>query len=407
MIVRRANIFRGECMSKKKIILYIFLTAILSSILTIAGICFMLELNAGRAANLARLLSAMHFVEQNYIESVDYTKMIDGAIGGMVHSLGDPHSVYLDQRLYNQVKTDTSGTFGGIGVYMGFKNGGVQIISVMPDSPGEIAGLQAGDQILAVDGTPVTEILPDEVAIRIRGEAGTCVDLLIGREGQEDETYTVKRDIINVKTVADKMIDDRIGYIRISSFSEKTGAEFKTALNDLESKSMQGFILDLRENPGGVITSCVEVAKEIVPKGPIVSVIQRDGSKEVYSSDLEQTKYPIVVLLDQNSASASELLAGALQDTKAATIVGTKSYGKGSVQTVMPMFHEDGLKLTIAKYYTPNERSIDGVGIEPDVEVKSDRLLPRLFTVETDINEDVQLAKGVEILNDKLNGGEQ
>ena len=394
-------------MSKKKIFLYVLLTALLSSVLTIAGICFMLELNAGRAANLARLLSAMHFIEQNYIENVDYTKMIDGAIGGMVHSLGDPHSVYLDQRLYNQVKSDTSGSFGGIGVYMGFKNGNVQIISVMPGSPGEVAGLLAGDQILAVDGTPVTEIVPDEVAIKIRGEAGTTVDLLIGREGQDDTTYTVKRDIINVKTVADKMLDDKIGYIRISSFSEKTGEEFKSALNDLESQNMQAFVLDLRENPGGVITSCVEVAKEIVPKGPIVSVIQRDGSKEVYNSDLEQTKYPIVVLLDQNSASASELLAGALQDTKAATIVGTKSYGKGSVQTVMPMFHEDGLKLTIAKYYTPNERSIDGVGIEPDVEIKSDRLLPRLFTVETDINEDAQLAKGVEILSDKLNGGEQ
>ena len=393
-------------MSKKKIVLFVVLTALLSSILTIAGICCMLELNAGRAANLARLLSAMHFIEQNYIETVDYTKMIDGAIGGMVHSLGDPHSVYLDQRLYNQVKSDTSGSFGGIGVYMGFKNGDVHIISVMPNSPGADAGLQAGDRILAVDGIPVNEILPDEVAIKIRGKAGSNVDLLIGREGQADTIYTVKRDIINVKTVADKMLDDRIGYIRISSFSEKTGEEFKAALNELEAQNMKAFVLDLRENPGGVITSCVEVAKEIVPKGPIVSVIQRDGSKEVYSSELEQTKYPIVVLMDQNSASASELLAGALQDTKAATIVGTKSYGKGSVQTVMPMFHEDGLKLTIAKYYTPNERSIDGVGIEPDVEIKSDRLLPRLFNVETDIDDDAQLAKGVEILSDKLNGGE-
>ena len=388
--------------------MYVVLTAMLSSILTIAGICFMLELNFGRAANLARLLSAMHFIEQNYIETVDYTKMIDGAIGGMVHSLGDPHSVYLDQRLYNQVKSDTSGSFGGIGVYMGFKNGGVQVISVMPNSPGEAAGLMAGDNILAVDGTPVTEIVPDEVAIKIRGEVGTSVDLLIGREGQDDQTYTIKRDVINVKTVADKMLDDKIGYIRITSFSEKTGEEFRAALNELASKEMKGFILDLRENPGGVITSCVEVAKEIVPKGPIVSVIQRDGSKEVYESNLERTKYPIVVLMDQNSASASELLAGALQDTKAATIVGTKSYGKGSVQTVMPMFHEDGLKLTIAKYYTPNERSIDGVGIEPDVEIKSNRLLmPRMFSAEINLDDDVQLAKGFEILNDKLNTKEK
>ena len=166
---------------------------------------------------------------------------------------------------------------------------------------------------------------------------------------------------------------------------------------------MKGFILDLRENPGGVITSCVEIAKEIVPKGPIVSVIQRDGSKEVYTSNLEQTKYQIVVLLDGNSASASELLAGALQDTKAATIVGTKSYGKGSVQSVIPMFHQDGLKLTIAKYYTPNNRSIDGVGIEPDIEVEASKPLQRMLNVDTtNVNDDAQLNKAFEVLNSKI-----
>ena len=348
----------------------------------------------------------MRFIEDHYVDSVDYTKMIDGAIGGMVHSLGDPHSIYLNRQLYSQIKSDTSGTFGGIGVYMGFKNGGVYVMSVMPNSPGEQVGLQAGDTIMAVNGTPVSEIAPDEVALKIRGETGTTVDLLIHRDGEEDKIYTLTRDVINVKTVADKMLDDKIGYIKISSFSEKTGEEFKAALNELEAQNMKAFVLDLRENPGGVITSCVEVAKEIVPKGPIVSVIQRDGSKEVYSSELEQTKYPIVVLMDQNSASASELLAGALQDTKAATIVGTKSYGKGSVQTVMPMFHEDGLKLTIAKYYTPNERSIDGVGIEPDIEIKSDRLLPRAFAFDADVNDDAQLAKGVEILSGQINNNQ-
>ena len=393
-------------MSKNKIFVYIILTALVSSILTITGICLLLELNAGRAANLARLFCAMHFIEDHYVDSVDYTKMIDGAIGGMVHSLGDPHSIYLDQRLYNQIKSDTSGSFGGIGVYMGFKNGGVQVMSVMPNSPGEQVGLKAGDSILAVNGTPVTEIAPDEVALKIRGESGTTVDLLIHREGEEDKTYTLTRSVINVKTVADKMIDDKIGYIRISSFSERSGDEFKAALNDLEAQHMKGFVLDLRENPGGVITSCVEIAKEIVPKGPIVSVIQRDGSKEVYTSDLEQTKYPIVVLLDGNSASASELLAGALQDTGAATIVGTKSYGKGSVQTVMPMFHEDGLKLTIAKYYTPNNRSIDGVGIEPDIEVEASNPLPKMYNPphldNINIADDAQLSKAVEVLTEKL-----
>ena len=390
-------------MSKKKLLVCIIITAFVSSIITIAGICFLLELNVGRATNLARLFCAMHFIEDHYVDSVDYTKMIDGAIGGMVHSLGDPHSIYLDQRLYSQIKSDTSGTFGGIGVYMGFKDGGVQVMSVMPDSPGEQVGLKAGDSILEVDGTPVSEIAPDEVAIKIRGESGTTVNLLIHREGEEDKLYTITRNVIKVKTVADKMLDDKIGYIRITNFSEKTGEEFKSAMSDLESKNMRGFVLDLRENPGGVITSCVEIAKEIVPKGPIVSVIARDGSKEIYSSELEQTKYPIVVLLDGGSASASELLAGALQDTKAATIVGTKSYGKGSVQTVMPMFHEDGLKLTIAKYYTPNNRSIDGVGIEPDVEVEASKPLQRMMNIDNyDVTDDAQLIKAVEVLNSKI-----
>ena len=388
-------------MSKRKLFTCIILTALVSSMITIFGICFLLDINFGRATNLARLFCAMNFIEDHYVNSVDYTKMIDGAIGGMVHSLGDPHSIYLDQRLYSQIKSDTSGSFGGIGVYMGFKNNGVQIISVMPDSPGEKVGLQTGDEIIAVDGTPVNEIAADEVALKIRGESGTNVDLLIRREGQEDKIYTVTRDIIKVKTVADKMLNDKIGYIRISAFSENTGEEFKTAMKNLETHNMKGFVLDLRQNPGGVITSCVEIAKEIVPKGPIVSVVQRDGSKEVYTSDLEQTKYPIVVLLDGNSASASELLAGALQDTKAAKIVGTKSYGKGSVQTVMPMFHEDGLKLTIAKYYTPNNRSIDGVGIEPDIVVEATKPLQRALNIETEntnITEDAQLNKAVEVL---------
>ncbi|MBR1728899.1 MAG: PDZ domain-containing protein, partial [Selenomonadaceae bacterium] len=204
-------------MSKKKLFICIILTAFISSAMTIAGICLALELNVGRATNLARLFCAMHFIEDHYVDSVDYTKMIDGAIGGMVHSLGDPHSIYLDQRLYNQIKSDTSGSFGGIGVYMGFKDGGVQIISVMPDSPGEKVGLQAGDSILAVNGTPVSEIEPDEVALKIRGESGTTVDLLVHREGQEDKTYTLTRSVIKVKTVADKMIDDKIGYIKISN----------------------------------------------------------------------------------------------------------------------------------------------------------------------------------------------
>ena len=389
---------------KKKIFVIVLLTAFISSALTITGLCMLFNIDVQGAINLGRLLSAMRFIEAQYVQDVDKDKLIGGAISGMVRSLGDPHSVYLEPKLYSQLKADTSGTFGGIGVYMSFKDNAVQILNVIPEGPGDKAGLKAGDSILAVNSQPVNEIEYGEVALKIRGEIGTPVELLIHREGEEDKTYTITREIIKVQTVSSKMIDDRLGYIRISNFSESTGKEFKSALEKLESENMKGLILDLRQNPGGVITSCVEVAREIVPKGPIVSVIQRDGTKEVYTSDLEKPKFPIVVLLDQNSASASELLSGALQDTKAAVIVGTKSYGKGSVQTVIPMFRDDGLKLTIAKYYTPNGRSIDGVGIIPDFEVQLENPLPMTRELNIDSDKDAQLRKAEEILEEKIDG---
>ena len=387
---------------KKKIFVAVILSAFVSSILTVAAICLVLGIDGKSAINLGRLLSAMNFIEAEYVHEVEKDKLIDGAISGMVRSLGDPHSFYLEPKMYSQLKADTTGSFGGIGVYMGFKNDVVQIIGVIPDGPGEKSGLKAGDSILAVNSEPVSEIDYGEVALKIRGEVGTPVELLIHRDGEEDKTYTITREVIKVQTVAGKMLDDKMGYIRISNFSENTGKEFKTLLTKLEGEGLKGFILDLRQNPGGVITSCVEVAREIVPAGPIVSIIQRDGSKEVFTSDLKETKFQIVVLIDQNSASSSELLSGALQDTKAATIVGVKSYGKGSVQTLIPMFRDDGLKLTIAKYYTPNGRSIDGVGIVPDVEVTLENPVIVSREIDTDNVSDTQLLKAEEILTEKL-----
>ena len=389
----------------KKTIAGIILIALISSIGTIVGLCFALSFDSRTAGNLARLIGTMRFIEAQYVQDVDENKLFDGAISGMVRSLGDPHSLYLDQKLYSQLKAETSGSFGGIGVYMGFRDKGVYVLGIIPESPGEKAGLMAGDSILAVDSQSIEEIDPAEVALKIRGEIGTNVELLIRREGEEDKTYTITREVIKVQTVAGKMIDDREGYIRISNFSENTGKEFKNILNELESKGMKGFILDLRQNPGGVITSCVEIAQEIVPAGTIVSVIKRDGEKEVYTSNLEQSKFPIVVLIDQNSASASELLSGALQDTKAALIVGKKSYGKGSVQTVIPMFQDDGLKLTIAKYYTPLGRNIDGTGIAPDVEVELENPLPITREISTNFYDDAQLRTAEELLAKQLDAG--
>ncbi|MBQ3433908.1 MAG: S41 family peptidase [Selenomonadaceae bacterium] len=391
---------------KKKIFGGIILTALISAALTLGLVCLLLGINSGsNAFDLGRFFVAMRFIESNFVQDVDRRNLIDGAINGMVNSLGDPHSVYLAPQLYSQLRAETSGSFGGIGVYMGFKNGGVQVVNVIPDGPGQRAGLQAGDEILAVDGLPVTEISPGEVALKIRGEIGTPVELLIHREGSEDMTYNLTRENIQVKTVAGKMIDDRLAYMKISNFSENTGDEFKKTLAELQRDGMKGLILDMRQNPGGVITSCVEVAQEIVPAGTVTSVIKRDGSKEVYTSDLPAAKFPIVVLLDNNSASAAELLSGALQDTKAAIVVGETSYGKGSVQTLIPMAHNDGLKLTIARYYTPNGKCIDGLGISPDVEIKSPPTSHPLYDLNLDEASDPQLSKAEELLRHQVDAG--
>lgn len=378
-------------MSKKKIIIGIIVTALASSVLTIAGLCFAFGIHAGEVEDIVRFLGVKRFIEARYVTDVDETKLMDGAISGMVQSLGDPHSIYMNADTFEQLKEHTEGEFGGIGVTMGFKDNKVTIISVLDDTPGQKVGLQAGDEITAVDGTPVTEMQPEEVAMHIRGEVGTEVTLSISRDGQTQD-YKITRATIKLDTAKGVMLGDGRGYIRIASFSENTGKEFKAAYESLEQQGMKGLIIDLRENPGGLVTSCVDIANMVVPKGPIVSVVERDGSKEVHESNLEESKYPIVVLIDGNSASASEILAGALQDTGAATLVGTKSYGKGSVQVVVPMLHNDGLKLTIAKYYTPNGRCIDGTGIEPDVEVE----MPENATT------DVQLDKAKEVLQQKL-----
>ena len=382
--------------SKKKFLLELVLAFLIGGLTAMLGLIALLGLDSTGTLDLVRFFSAKRLIELRYVNEVDASSLVDGAISGMVQSLGDPHSMYLKPDTYQQLKQHTEGSFGGIGVTMGFKDQKVTIISVMEGSPGEKAGLMAGDEILSVDGTQVSEWQSEEVALHIRGEVGTQVVLNIRRQGQEDADYILTRDTIHVSSVKGRMLEGtQLGYIRIGSFAEQTGDEFKTELKSLEDQGMQGLLLDLRENPGGLITSCVAVAREVVPAGPIVSVVQRDGSREEYTSELAVNAYPIVVLVDHNSASASEILAGALQDTGAATIVGTQSYGKGSVQVVVPLFHEDGLKLTIAKYYTPNERSIDGTGITPDVQVELDKEALQQ-------GQDNQLEKAKEILQQKI-----
>ena len=381
-------------MKKKTVFLLVIATAVVTLNATIFAFYALMGFNAQKTKDVLRFFGALRFIETQYVRDVDYTKLIDGAISGMVKTLDDPHSIYLDPKMYELMRSHTEGSFGGVGIVMGFKDNKITVISVMEGTPSEAAGIKTGDEIIAVDGVPTSELEPEEVVLHIRGEIGSEVTLRVRRAGEEDKDYVVRRATIQVHTVAGQMLPDTdgIGYIRIASFSEHTADEFKDAYHALENEGVKGMIIDLRENPGGLVTSCVAIANMVVPKGPVVSVVQKDGRREEYESELSEEKYPLVVLIDGNSASASEILAGALQDTGAATIVGETSYGKGSVQVILPLYDDDALKLTIAKYYTPSGRSIDGTGIEPDVRVEP----------QVDGAQDVQLLKAIDVMKGKL-----
>ena len=376
-----------------KTIIAVLLIAIISSISTLGLIYYALGFNEQGFSNLMRFITAYRFIETKYVNDTDDVKLIDGAIDGMVKSLNDPHSNYLSPKMYKTLMEQTEGSFAGIGVVMGMDNEQkIHIVGIMENSPGQKAGLQEGDEILAVDGVPVTQMAFDEVAAHVRGQAGTDVVLTIMRDNANQD-ITITRDNIKLKTVGNKMLDNNIGYIQIVSFSEDTANEFNEAYNDLKNQGMKALVLDLRNNPGGLLTTCVEIAKKLVPKGEIVSIVDKQGNKETYSSSLEAPEYPLVVLINKNSASASEILSGAIQDTKTGTIIGNTSYGKGSVQTILPMFEDDAVKLTIAKYYTPSGRSIDGTGITPDIEINLDE----------NATSDTQLDKALEVLKAQLN----
>jgi len=376
-----------------KTIIVVLLIAIISSISTLGLIYYALGFNEQGFSNLMRFITAYRFIETKYVNDTDDVKLIDGAIDGMVKSLNDPHSNYLSPKMYKTLMEQTEGSFAGIGVVMGMDNEQkIHIVGIMENSPGQKAGLQEGDEILAVDGVPVTQMAFDEVAAHVRGQAGTDVVLTIMRDNANQD-ITITRDNIKLKTVGHKMLDNNIGYIQIVSFSEDTANEFNEAYNDLKNQGMKALVLDLRNNPGGLLTTCVEIAKKLVPKGEIVSIVDKQGNKETYSSSLEAPEYPLVVLINKNSASASEILSGAIQDTKTGTIIGNTSYGKGSVQTILPMFEDDAVKLTIAKYYTPSGRSIDGTGITPDIEINLDE----------NATSDTQLDKALEVLKAQLN----
>lgn len=336
--------------------------------------------------SLKLLQEAYSAILENYVEKPDSKKLVLKMVDGMLATL-DPHSAYLPPEPYHEMEVQMSGAFGGVGIELGTKEGRLTVIAPIDDTPAFRAGIQANDQISKIDGVSTHGMNISAAVKKMRGEKGTPVSLTIVRtETVKPLVFNLIRDIIKIKSIKPKLLDSGYGLIRISQFQERTGGEFKEALKELHSKSggtMKGLIIDLRYNPGGLINSCVEVANcfigDDIKNSAIVSIKGRTAeSNRIYNATLgaKEPRYPIVVLVNGGSASASEIVAGALQDHKRAIIMGTQSFGKGSVQSIFPMKGNAALKLTTARYYTPSGRSIQAKGIVPDVEVPNIVPLP-------------------------------
>ena len=383
-------------MSRTKLFFGAIAIALTTVVLMTVGMFYALGMNYKDLGSTFRLLRAVYVIKSQHIEYVPNDVLITGALKGIVASLGDPHSIYLDAKMLTDLKDGMKGSFGGVGIVLGMKDKSLMVISPIEGSPGEQAGIKSGDTIVKINGIETLTMAIDEAAAKIRGPEGTKVVLTIQR-AEEVQDYVVYRSNIQIKTVGSKMLDNNIGYIRIAVFNEHTAEEFAKNYAELEKAGMKKVVLDLRDNPGGLLNECVKVAGYFVPKGPVVSVVRRNGDREVSRSKLEAVKYPCVVLINGGSASASEIVAGAIQDTGAGTLIGEKSYGKGTVQVIKPLDLDTGLKITSAKYYTPSDRSIHGTGIEPDINLP---MATRKPGVRSD---DIQLNKAIEVLKNGNN----
>jgi len=312
-------------------------------------------------------------IKQNYVEDIDDKELLENAIRGLLSGL-DPHSAYLDKKAFTDLREGTSGEFGGLGIVVGMKDGFVNVISPIDDTPAERAGVKSGDLIIRLGKKNVKGMTLEDAVKIMRGKPDTDILLTIVREGK-DKPLKIKitRAIIKVQSVRSKTLEDGFGYIRVSAFQERTGADLRKAITKLKrenNKKIKGLVLDLRNNPGGLLSAAVEVSDAFLEGGVVVSIKGRDQSNTTtYSAkglDLIN-EAPIVVLINGGSASASEIVAGALQDHKRAIIMGRLSFGKASVQTVVPLGNGSALKLTTARYYTPNGTSIQAKGITPDI----------------------------------------
>jgi carboxyl-terminal processing protease len=346
-------------------------------------------------------------VKQDYVEPVKDKDLLENAIRGMLSNL-DPHSAYLDAEAFQDLQIGTSGEFGGLGIEVGQENGFIKVIAPIDDTPAQRAGIRSGDLIIRLDDASVKGMPLSDAIARMRGKPNTPITLTILREGAK-KPLKIKliREVIQVRSVKNRLLEPGFGYLRITQFQAKTAPNLEEALQDLEKQNqgpLKGLILDLRNNPGGVLNGAVDVADEFLEEGVIVQTKGRGNSSEqtfkATAGDLLK-KAPMIVMVNGGSASASEIVAGALQDHRRALVLGERTFGKGSVQTILPLGNGTAVKLTTARYYTPSGRSIQAEGIKPDIELKS-------LKVATDDDVNASLVKESDLTghlrNDGVNG---
>ncbi len=359
---------------KKLLIITVAIVGVLAAALSVGVVSSQIVNAQGTYEDLRSFVDVLNVIQKNYVDEVKTKDLINGAIKGMLSSL-DPHSGYMSPEAFKEFQVETKGEFGGLGIQISMKDGILTVIAPIEDTPAYKAGIKSGDKILKIDGESTKNMSIQDAVSKMRGPKGKAVTLNIFREGwTEPKDFPIVRDIIKIKSVKSKILRDDIGYVKLTQFQEMTAEDLAKALKDLKEKGMKSIILDLRNDPGGLLNSAVDVAGQFLPPKKLVVYIKgRTGDKVEYFTEGDEASYPdlpMVVLVNQGSASASEIVAGALKDWNRAVIVGVQTFGKGSVQTLIPLSDGAGLRLTTAKYYTPSGVSIQNVGIAPDIVVK-------------------------------------
>lgn len=343
-------------------------------------------------------------IDTYYLNDIDEEKMTEGMYKGLVSSLEDPYSVYYTKDEFAALMESSSGSYCGIGAYVSqdVKTGVITIVKPFEGGPAYEAGMLPGDIIYKVEDEEVTGKDLSEIVSRMKGEEGTTVNIEIIREGESEPIkLTIERRTVEVPTISYEMLDNKVGYIQIAEFDEVTGPQFRSAIEDLDEQGMKGLVIDLRNNPGGLLDTVCDMLDRMLPEGLIVYTEDKNGTRteEKKSTAEESFDKPLVVMINGNSASASEVFAGAIQDYGIGTILGTTSFGKGIVQSVIPLSDGSGVKVTVSKYYTPKGRNIHQIGIEPDVVVELKDELKTKVTI--DKSEDNQLQEAIKIINEK------